>query len=84
MIELRLSLLGIDRHAPPLECLTGYVKPVQENVLRHDVTHDGRLLADGPRVVAIDNFDPVSPRSIKEEGIEDLPRERFTLIETDI
>ena len=84
MIEPRLSLLGIDRHAPPLECLTGYVKPVQENVLRHDVTHDGRLLADGPRVVAIDNFDPVSPRSIKEEGIEDCPRERFTLIETDI
>ncbi|MCS4101397.1 nucleoside-diphosphate-sugar epimerase [Salinibacter ruber] len=39
---------------------------------------------DGHRVVTIDNFDPFYPRSIKEEGIEDLPRERFTLIETNI
>ena len=46
--------------------------------------HLCRRLSDGPRVVAIDNFDPVSPRGIKEEGIEDLPRERFTFIETDI
>ena len=43
-----------------------------------------RLLNDGHRVTAIDNFDPFYPRAIKEEGIEDLPRERFTLIETDI
>ena len=43
-----------------------------------------RLLNDGHRVTAIDNFDPFYPRAIKEEGIEDFPRERFTLIETDI
>jgi nucleoside-diphosphate-sugar epimerase len=43
-----------------------------------------RLLNDGHRVTAIDNFDPFYPRAIKEEGIDDFPRERFTLIETDI
>jgi nucleoside-diphosphate-sugar epimerase len=43
-----------------------------------------RLLEDGYRVVAIDNFDPFYPREIKEEGIDDFPRGRFTLIETDI
>jgi nucleoside-diphosphate-sugar epimerase len=43
-----------------------------------------RLLRDGHHVTAIDNFDPFYPRAIKEEGIEDFPRERFTLIETDI
>ncbi|MCS4150740.1 NAD-dependent epimerase/dehydratase family protein [Salinibacter ruber] len=43
-----------------------------------------RLLNGGHRVTTIDNFDPFYPRSIKEEGIEDLPRERFTLIETNI
>lgn len=43
-----------------------------------------RLLKGGHRVVAVDNFDPFYPRSIKEEGIEDLPREGFTLIETNI
>ncbi len=43
-----------------------------------------RLLNDDHRVVAIDNFDPFYPRTIKEEGIEDLHRGRFTLIETNI
>ncbi len=43
-----------------------------------------RLLDLGHRVLAIDNFDPFYPRSIKEEGIEDLSRERFTLIETNV
>lgn len=43
-----------------------------------------RLLSEGHKVVAIDNFDPFYPRTIKEEGIEDLPRERFTLVETNI
>jgi len=43
-----------------------------------------RLLNDGHRVTAIDNFDPFYPRAIKEEGIDDFPRGRFTLIETDI
>ncbi len=43
-----------------------------------------RLLDDGHRVTAIDNFDPFYPRTMKEEGIEDFPRERFTLIEADI
>ncbi len=43
-----------------------------------------RLLRDGDRVTAIDNFDPFYPRAIKEEGIEDFPSHSFTLIETDI
>ena len=43
-----------------------------------------RLLGDGHRVTAIDNFDPFYPRAIKEEGIEDFPAQVFTLIETDI
>jgi nucleoside-diphosphate-sugar epimerase len=43
-----------------------------------------RLLNDGHRVTAIDNFDPFYPRTMKEEGIESFPRERFTLIETNI
>ncbi len=43
-----------------------------------------RLLDDGHCVTAIDNFDPFYPRSIKEEGIQDLPGERFTLIESNI
>ena len=43
-----------------------------------------RLLNDGRRVTAIDNFDPFYPRAIKEEGIEDFPAHSFTLIETDI
>jgi nucleoside-diphosphate-sugar epimerase len=43
-----------------------------------------RLLNDGHRIIAIDNFDPFYPRVIKEEGIEDFPRERFTHIEADI
>jgi nucleoside-diphosphate-sugar epimerase len=43
-----------------------------------------RLLNDGHRVIAIDNFDPFYPRAIKEEGIEDFPSHSFTLIETDI
>ncbi len=42
------------------------------------------LLKVGHRVTAIDNFDPFYPRTMKEEGIEDLPREAFTLIETNI
>ena len=43
-----------------------------------------RLLNGGHHVTAIDNFDPFYPRAMKEEGIEDFPRERFTLIEADI
>ena len=43
-----------------------------------------RLLADGHRVTAIDNFDPFYPRAMKEEGIDDFPAHSFTLIETDI
>jgi len=43
-----------------------------------------RLLSDGHRVTAIDNFDPFYPRAIKEEGIENFPAQVFTLIETDI
>jgi nucleoside-diphosphate-sugar epimerase len=43
-----------------------------------------RLLHDGHRVTAIDNFDPFYPRAIKEEGIDDFPAQVFTLIETDI
>jgi nucleoside-diphosphate-sugar epimerase len=43
-----------------------------------------RLLNDGHRVTAIDNFDPFYPRAIKEEGIDDFPAQVFTLIETDI
>jgi nucleoside-diphosphate-sugar epimerase len=43
-----------------------------------------RLLSDGHRVTAIDNFDPFYPRAIKEEGIEDFPAQLFTLIEADI
>lgn len=44
-----------------------------------------RLIRDGHRVTAIDNFDPFYPRRLKEEGIQDL-REGvpFTLIEEDI
>ncbi|WP_259227209.1 NAD-dependent epimerase/dehydratase family protein [Salinibacter ruber] len=43
-----------------------------------------RLLNDDHCVTAIDNFDSFYPRALKEEGIGDFPRERFTLIETDI
>ncbi|ABC45872.1 NAD-dependent epimerase/dehydratase family protein [Salinibacter ruber] len=43
-----------------------------------------RLLKVGHTVVAIDNFDPFYPRAMKEEGIEDFPRESFSLVETDI
>jgi len=43
-----------------------------------------RLLDDGHRVTAIDNFDPFYPRAIKEEGIADCPAQVFTLIETNI
>lgn len=44
-----------------------------------------RLLDEGHRVVAVDDFDPFYPRSIKEEGIRDLKaREGFTLLERDI
>ena len=58
-------------------CVTGGVGFIGGHLCR-------RLLSDGHRVTAIDNFDPFYPRAIKEEGIEDFPRERFTLIETDI
>jgi len=57
--------------------VTGGAGFIGGHVCRH-------LLSAGHRVVAIDNFDPFYPRAIKEEGIEDFPRERFTLIETDI
>ncbi len=44
-----------------------------------------RLVADGHDVVAVDNFDPFYARSIKEEGIADLPaNDRFRLVEGDI
>ena len=42
-----------------------------------------RLLSDGSRVTAIDNFDPFYPRATKDQGIEDFPAHSFTLIETD-
>ena len=42
------------------------------------------LIHDGHRVTAIDNFDPFYPKAIKKEGISDLSRRHFTLIETDI
>ena len=58
-------------------CVTGGAGFIGSHLCR-------RLLADGHRVTAIDNFDPFYPRAIKAEGIEDFPRERFTLIETDI
>lgn len=43
-----------------------------------------RLLSERCRVTAIDNFDPFYPRAIKEEGIDDFPARRFTLVETDV
>jgi len=43
-----------------------------------------RLLNDGHRVTAIDNFDPFYPRAMKEESIANLPSESFTLMETSI
>jgi nucleoside-diphosphate-sugar epimerase len=44
-----------------------------------------RLLRDGHRVVALDNFDPFYDRSIKEDGIRDLMAHRaFTLVEGNI
>jgi nucleoside-diphosphate-sugar epimerase len=43
-----------------------------------------RLLTEGYRVIAIDNFDPFYPRAIKEEGIGDLPQQKFSLIETNV
>lgn len=43
-----------------------------------------RLLQNDFRVTVVDNFDPFYPRSIKEEGISDFSRRRFTLIEADI
>ncbi len=43
-----------------------------------------RLLNENHRVTAIDNFDSFYPRSMKEEGIEDLPAHSFTLIESNI
>jgi nucleoside-diphosphate-sugar epimerase len=58
-------------------CVTGGAGFIGSHLCR-------RLLGDGHRVTAIDNFDPFYPRAIKEEGIDDFPRERFTLIETDI
>ena len=44
-----------------------------------------RLLDEGHRVTAVDNFDPYYDRSIKEEGIEDLHgRANFHFVEQDI
>ena len=43
-----------------------------------------RLLRDGHRITAIDNFDPFYPRAMKEEGIENCPAHSFALIEADI
>lgn len=43
-----------------------------------------RFIQEGHRVTAIDNFDPFYPKAIKKEGISDLSRRHFTLIETDI
>jgi UDP-glucuronate 4-epimerase len=42
------------------------------------------LIREGHRVTAIDNFDPFYPKAIKKEGISDLSRRHFTLIEADI
>lgn len=44
-----------------------------------------RLLHDGHRVTAVDNFDPFYPRAIKEEGVCDLlDRPAFRLVEADV
>jgi nucleoside-diphosphate-sugar epimerase len=44
-----------------------------------------RLLNDGHRVVALDNFDPFYARSIKEEGVRGLRQHSdFALIEADV
>ncbi len=43
-----------------------------------------RLLNEGHRVTAIDNFDPFYPRAMKEQGIEEFSREAFSLIENNI
>ncbi|MCS3861644.1 nucleoside-diphosphate-sugar epimerase [Salinibacter ruber] len=58
-------------------CVTGGAGFIGSHLCR-------RLLNDDHRVTAIDNFDPFYPRAIKEEDIENFPRERFTLVETDI
>jgi nucleoside-diphosphate-sugar epimerase len=58
-------------------CVTGGAGFIGSHLCR-------RLLNDGHRVVAIDNFDPFYPRAIKEEGIADFTRERFSLIETNV
>jgi len=43
-----------------------------------------RLVHEECQVTAIDNFDPFYPRSIKENGVEDLPEHAFTLLEVDV
>jgi nucleoside-diphosphate-sugar epimerase len=44
-----------------------------------------RLLDEGHRVVALDNFDPFYDRAVKEEGIRDLmPQDAFALVEEDV
>ncbi len=58
-------------------CVTGGAGFIGSHLCR-------RLLNDGHRVVAIDNFDPFYPRAIKEEGIADFTQERFSLIETNV
>jgi nucleoside-diphosphate-sugar epimerase len=43
-----------------------------------------RLLTDGHRVTAVDNFDPFYPRSMKEDGLRALDPHGYTLLEADV
>lgn len=58
-------------------CVTGGTGSIGGHLCR-------RVLSDGHRVTALDNVDSVYPRVIKDEGIDDVPAQVFTLIETDI
>jgi nucleoside-diphosphate-sugar epimerase len=58
-------------------CVTGGASFIGGHLCR-------RLLDEGHRITAVDNFDPFYPRAIKEEGVDDFPAKTFTLIETDV